>query len=140
MNELKLMTETLFIVENSLHGRLKAEGISPISVQVFPSWEDGFKGHKRKRGVYVIFDEDEIIYVGKGFFSARNKSHYDKATNKANYNPKGWMWFKENYNYSIDKWHLVLIELNSEVDITFLEGALIRDLRPIANDEVYNDR
>jgi hypothetical protein len=30
--------------------------------------------------------------------------------------------------------------LNSEVDITFLEGALIRDLRPIANDEVYNDR
>ena len=81
-----------------------------------------------------------MIYVGKGFFSARNKSHYDKATNKANYNPKGWIWFKENYNYSIDNWHLFLIELDSEVDITFMEGALIKDLRPLANDEVYSDR
>ena len=58
------MTETLFIVENSLHGRLKAEGISPISVQVFPSWEEGFKGHKRKRGVYVIFDENKTALCG----------------------------------------------------------------------------
>ena len=134
------MTKTLITIEKSLHSRLKAEDISPVSVQVFPSWEEGFKGHKRKRGVYIIFDEDEMIYVGKGFFYARNKSHYDKATNKANYNPKGWIWFKENYNYSIDNWHLFLIELNSEVDITFMEGALIKDLRPLANDEVYNDR
>ena len=33
-----------------------------------------------------------------------------------------------------------MIELDSEVDITFMEGALIKDFMPWQNDEVYNDR
>ena len=43
-------------------------------------------------------------------------------------------------NYSIDKWVLTVVELDSYVDITFMEGALIKDLLPLANDEVFNDR
>jgi|TARA_R100000030_G_scaffold89724_1_gene74113 excinuclease UvrABC nuclease subunit len=127
-------------IEFAIDKRLRRENITPKALDLYESWKDSFKGHKRKRGVYVIFDNDNVIYVGKGFFTARNTSHYNKAINKAKYNPKGWIWLKENYNYSIDNWQLYMIELDSEVDITFMEGALIKDFMPLANDEVYNDR
>ena len=119
--------------------RLKTEAIS-AKVITTDNWLNAFKTYKRRRGVYVISEGDQVIYVGKGFFTARNTSHYKKAINEAKYNPKGWIWFKDNVNYSIDKWVLTVVELDSYVDITFMEGALIKDLLPLANDEVFNDR
>ena len=126
-------------VDERIEHRCASENIKPTTIER-KSWLEGRKGYKRRRGVYVITDPDRVIYVGKGFFSARNQSHYDKAVNKANYNPKGWIYLKETIDYDINNWMLTVVELNSEVDITFLEGALIKDLDPYANDEVHADR
>ena len=127
------------LVDERIQVRCKTEDIKPITLER-KSWLEGRKGYKRRRGVYIITDSDRVIYVGKGFFSARNQSHYDKAVNKASYNPKGWIYLKETIDYDINDWVLTIVELGSEVDITFLEGALIKDLMPYANDEVHADR
>ena len=70
-------------IEFAIDKRLR-ERTSYNAPDLYESWKDSFKGHKRKRGVYVIFDNDNVIYVGKGFFTARNTSHYNKAINKGN--------------------------------------------------------
>lgn len=127
------------LVDERIQVRCKTEDIKPITLER-KSWLEGRKGYKRRRGVYIITDSERVIYVGKGFFSARNQSHYDKAVNKASYNPKGWIYLKETIDYDINDWALTIVELGSEVDITFLEGALIKDLMPYANDEVHADR
>ena len=117
--------------------RLKTEEISGnVELCTF----NEYKGFKRRRGIYVIYDNEKVIYVGKGFFKARNHSHYKKAVNEAPYYPDGWMWFKNTYDYNISDWNLVVVEIASEVDITFMEGAIIKDLKPLANDETFKDR
>jgi hypothetical protein len=126
-------------VDERIEHRCTSENIKLTTIEC-KSWLEGRKGYKRRRGVYVITDPVRVIYVGKGFFSARNQSHYNKAINKANYNPKGWIYLKETIDYDITNWVLTVVELDSEVDITFLEGALIKDLQPYANDEVHADR
>ena len=126
-------------VDERIEHRCTSENIKLTTIEC-KSWLEGRKGYKRRRGVYVITDPVRVIYVGKGFFSARNQSHYNKAINKANYNPKGWIYLKETIDYDITNWVLTVVELDSEVDITFLEGALIKDLQPYANDEVHVDR
>jgi hypothetical protein len=99
-----------------------------------------YKTFKRRRGIYVIYDNDKVIYVGKGFFKARNDSHYKKAIDEARYYPEGWIWFKNTYDYDISDWNLVIVELESEVAITYMEGAMMLDLDPLANDETFKDR
>ena len=122
---------------DKINSRLNTEEI-PGNIELCTFNE--YKGFKDRRGVYVIYDNDKVVYVGKGKFKDRNDSHYKKAVNEARYNPKGWIWLKENYKYVILDWNLVAVEIASEVDITFMEGALIKDLKPIANDETFKDR
>ena len=129
---------TLKQVHERIEHRCSAENIKPTTIES-KRWLEGRKGLKRRRGVYVITDSERVIYVGKGYFADRNRSHYNKAINKARYNPKGWIYLKKT-DYDINTWVLTIVELDSEVDITFLEGALIKDLVPYANDEVHVDR
>ena len=122
---------------DKINSRLNTEEISGnIELCTF----NEYKEFKRRRGIYVIYDNDKVIYVGKGFFKDRNDSHYKKAVNEACYNPKCWIWFKDTYDYNISDWNLVVVEIASEVDITFMEGAIMKDLQPLANDETFKDR
>ena len=47
-------------IEFAIDKRLRRENITPKALDLYESWKDSFKGHKRKRGVYVIFDNDNV--------------------------------------------------------------------------------
>jgi hypothetical protein len=112
----------------------------------FPEWSTINRG---RRGVYVITDraadaaDVEYVYVGKGFFRARQKSHWVKANDivpVGHIDPKGWKWLRSNTEMSIQNWHLYVIDLARETELSAIEGGLIHLLQPLANDETFTDR
>jgi hypothetical protein len=100
---------------------------------------------KKVRGVYVIYNEkynNPVVYVGKGYFRARQDSHWKKANDlvpEGGVDPKGWKWLRENYDVKPDEWKLFMIELTQETALSAMEGALIHKLQPLANDETFKD-
>lgn len=113
---------------------------------LFPEWSTIDRG---RRGVYVITDRAadavgaEYVYVGKGFFRARQKSHWVKANDivpVGHIDPKGWKWLRANTEMSVQNWHLYVIDLARETELSAVEGALIHLLQPLANDETFTDR
>lgn len=103
---------------------------------------------KHRSGVYIISQDNTVIYVGKGkSIRDRNDTHREKAyldeTKKdKTYVPEGWKYLRENYNrlnLNPDFWLIQYVTLNYETERTAVEGALIFFLNPIANDEVYSD-
>lgn len=112
----------------------------------FPEWSTINRG---RRGVYVITDraadtaDVEYVYVGKGFFRARQKSHWVKANDivpVGHIDPKGWKWLRSNTEMSVQNWHLYVIDLARETELSAIEGGLIHLLQPLANDETFTDR
>lgn len=104
---------------------------------------------KKRRGVYVITNDSaesadvKYIYVGKGFFRARQKSHWRKLTSgisQGEIDPKGWKWLRENHNLNLEQWKLYLVDLALETQLSAMEGSLIHLLQPLANDETFVDR
>lgn len=112
------------------------------------------------RGVYAIFNEKEVFYVGMsntantGGMRLRFLSHLRKINLKANppkYSGKwssltaSWRYFLEEYAVAMDvdvsdltfrAYHMFNNYRPSQ--ILALESILIDKLQPIANDEVYN--
>jgi len=112
----------------------------------FPEWSTIQSG---RRGVYIITDRPagdagvEYVYVGKGYFRARQKSHWVKANDVVpvgHIDPKGWKWLRANTDMAIDNWHLYVIDLSRETELSAVEGGLIHLLQPLANDETFTDR
>ena len=102
-----------------------------------------------RRGVYVLVDRAaeadgaEYVYVGKGFFRARQKSHWVKAHNMVpvgHIDPKGWKWLRANTSMEIHNWHLYVVDLARETELSAVEGCLIQLLQPLAKDETFTDR
>lgn len=97
------------------------------------------------RGVYIIEDDwQQPVYVGKGWIRNRQSTHWPKATGTPrSYEsyPKGWKYLKEN-NPELDpkEWTIYYTTLESETELSALEGALIHLLKPLANDETYRDQ
>ena len=100
---------------------------------------------KRLTGVYIIFDTKLgiIVYVGKGIIFGRFKPHYNKATGLwegKRGDTNGWKWFRNNNQFDIHNWKIFYVELPSEKKQVAVEGMLIDDLEPLANDETFKDR
>lgn len=102
-----------------------------------------------RRGVYILVDRAadvagaEYVYVGKGYFRARQKSHWVKANDRVpvgHIDPKGWKWLRANTEMSVLNWHLYVIDLARETELSAIEGGLIHLLQPLANDETFTDR
>ena len=95
-------------------------------------------------GVYVISEGSKVIYVGQGHVRDRLLSHWEKAYENLDQKklPKGWRWLTENYetlklnplNWIV---HYVILEKPSK--LTRVEGDLIDELQPLANEETYQD-
>lgn len=103
---------------------------------------------KNTSGVYIIYQNDVVIYVGKGkSIKDRNETHKakafrDEAKKPFVYIPEAWTKLRENYtSLNIDpyQWTMEYVVLKYETERTAVEGALIYFLNPIANDEVYSD-
>lgn len=94
-------------------------------------------------GVYIITQDDLIVYVGKGEILNRQRKHWDKAHRKTlaegAKDPKGWQWLRENYTIDTDKWQLHYIILYRQDELSAVEGALILRLQPLANNETFED-
>jgi hypothetical protein len=105
---------------------------------------------KEHRGVYIITsaeirnnDPYEIIYVGKGNIRMRQFMHTKKTQEKlkpSTVMPAGWEWLKENRGCVATHWHVYYMHLNSETELSAMEGALIHRLQPLANEETHRDR
>jgi excinuclease UvrABC nuclease subunit len=94
-------------------------------------------------GVYIITQDDLVIYVGKGEILNRQRKHWDKAHRKtlveAAKDPKGWQWLRENYTIEPNNWQLHYIILYKQTELSAVEGALINLLQPLANNETFED-
>jgi len=95
----------------------------------------------RARGIYVIYGEDQVIYVGKGQIRSRQDKHWQKAL--ANFRSAkdtlGWRWLRENRAPEPDQWQMVYISGLTRTAQSALEGSLIHFLQPLANDETVLD-
>lgn len=98
---------------------------------------------KDKRGVYVIIEGDDIIYVGKGNVKSRQKSHHKKLTGGLtrhdNQEPKGWKRLREDRGVDYDNLQLFVVYLKHKAHESAIEGGLILVLEPYANDENFSE-
>ena len=98
---------------------------------------------KKHRGVYIIANGEDILYVGKGNIRGRQEKHYQKTIGVVNAGltyPDGWKYLFENYKVPTDVWTVFYITLKTETELSAMEGALIHFLQPLANDETHTDR
>lgn len=99
----------------------------------------------KHNGVYVVSEDDKVVYVGKGWVRARQSKHWEKALADFKHgtnDTKGWQWLRENYdqfNLNPERWTVKYIILHKETELTAMEGALIYRLQPLANDETFVD-
>jgi hypothetical protein len=94
---------------------------------------------KKVRGIYVIFTEHDILYLGKGWVIDRQWSHAQKLTGifKGANDTSNWAEFRRTYGtVALDQIKLLYVPVKYEYNITALEGVLIKQLQPLANDEI----
>jgi hypothetical protein len=116
-------------------------GITPgISTNAFM---DRKKVNKQKRGVYVIVEAGEPLYVGKGKIGSRHTKHMNKIMGKAvstqTPEPKGWVWLREDCKSNPNNWDFIQVFLDSYTQESLMESWLIHFLRPPVNDEVFSE-
>ena len=94
--------------------------------------------NKRARGVYVIYDNERVYYVGKGFIRDRQDKHKEKFLGefKNARDTRGFKAFREQHGIlDLTKLDFCYITLDSETAIGAVETGLIHMLQPLANDE-----
>lgn len=114
--------------------------ISPkVEIQPFM----GAKIPNKTRGVYIIVEGQDIIYVGKGEIPVRHGKHLTKiqglAEQKNVPEPEGWLWLREHKKSKPEDWTFVTVTLNSYSDESLMESWLIRFLRPPVNNEIFKE-
>jgi excinuclease UvrABC nuclease subunit len=94
----------------------------------------------RGRGVYVISDGDQVLYVGKGHVRSRQTQHYKKITNTLQSyftEPKAWRWLRTVRGADHTTWRVTILYTNNKAEESALEGSLIYFLKPLLNDECF---
>jgi len=94
--------------------------------------------NKKARGVYVIYDNTNVYYVGKGFIRDRQKMHKEKFLGefRAARDTRGFANFRTTHGIvDLTKLEFCYIILDSETAIGAVETGLIHLLQPLANDE-----
>lgn len=94
------------------------------------------------RGIYVIYDETRVYYVGKGQIRNRQKMHKEKFEGSFKYakDTLGFRVLREaKLNIDMSKLKIMWVGIEQETLIGAVESALIHLLQPIANDEVVKD-
>jgi hypothetical protein len=101
---------------------------------------------KHLKGVYIIYDRRTgvIVYVGKSdnnIYGRIDPPHWNKATGiwEGKDSTGGWNYLRENYAYDVKDWEIIFVELPLYKKRTSVEGLLIDNLDPVANDEIFLD-
>jgi hypothetical protein len=106
------------------------------------SFQDWREIGSQDRGIYVIYSNSSVIYVGKGIIRSRQDKHWQKALAEFRdaRDTVGWQWLREHTAVEPAQWRLQVITVAQSTARSALEGTLIHLLQPLANDEVYEDR
>jgi hypothetical protein len=94
--------------------------------------------NKRARGVYIIYDNTKVYYVGKGYIRDRQKMHKEKFLGEFKYarDTRGFKNFRTTHGIiDLTGLDFCYIILDSETAIGAVETGLIHLLQPLANDE-----
>lgn len=103
----------------------------------FVDFMDRSRINKKARGIYIIVEGDEVLYVGKGHIADRHEKHLKKIRGTSKVEPRGWMWLRTVRKSQPENWKLIMVFTNSRSVDSLLEGALIHELQPPVNDEVF---
>ena len=100
-------------------------------------------------GLYAIFQGDRCIYVGKGVIPSRFLHHHNKAyeiwetgkgTRNGTQDPLGWQDLRSQEWFDPSQWTIEYFAEKGHVNRAAYEGAMMKLLKPWANDEAYADR
>ena len=92
-----------------------------------------------KNGVYIIEANNKIVYVGKGTVRDRMKTHIEKISGEfhAAKDTTGFKILRETTNITVKDCKVHYMDCKSEINATAMEGALMKKLMPLANNETY---
>jgi hypothetical protein len=91
-------------------------------------------------GIYVLIQDEQVMYVGKGKIHDRLRKHWKKANGKLlPTDPPGWHWLYKNVTINPSEWIVKYLILDKQTKLSLIEGCLIHDFQPLANNETYID-
>ena len=92
-----------------------------------------------KNGVYIIEANNKIVYVGKGTVRDRMNTHIEKISGEfhAAKDTTGFKILRETTNITVKDCKVYYMDCKSEINATAMEGALMKKLMPLANNETY---
>ena len=131
---MKKITDSIDKIKNLLNIEFEINFVEFLNREHIP---------KNRRGIYIILDGEEVLYVGKGNIASRQKEHLAKITNQLSKNhkePKGWKWLRTERKAVPDNWKFIMIFTNTKSEETAMEGVLIHMLQPTVNDEIFGQK
>ncbi len=96
--------------------------------------------HKLLKGIYILMQGEEVVYVGKGNIADRQRKHWKKANGDLKIkDPEGWHWLNKHVEITPKDWTIKYLILHKQTELSAVEGCLIHKLKPLANNETFID-
>jgi hypothetical protein len=96
--------------------------------------------HKLLKGIYILMQGEEVVYVGKGNIADRQRKHWKKANGDLKIkDPEGWHWLNKHVDITPKEWTIKYLILHKQTELSAVEGCLIHKLKPLANNETFID-
>ena len=116
----------------------KVKAVWPFNTHIdYVDFLDRNAINKSATGIYVITEGDDVLYVGKGHIAARHEKHLKKIRGQSVVEPKGWLWLRTVRQSRPENWKMIMVFTESRSVESLLEGALIHELQPLVNDEIF---
>jgi len=125
-------------IDETIQDVLKFLGIeAEIITKQFKYYKDI---HKELNGIYILIQDDKVMYVGKGQIKKRQSTHWKKANGILKpKDPVGWHWLKKNVMTIPKDWNIKYLILHKQTELSAVEGCLIHKFQPLANNETFID-
>jgi hypothetical protein len=116
----------------------KVKNVWPFSTRIdFVDFLDRASINKSATGIYIITEGQDVLYVGKGHIAARHERHLQKIQGLSKVEPRGWVWLRTVRQSRPENWKMIMVFTESRSVESLLEGALIHELQPLVNDEIF---
>ena len=87
--------------------------------------------HKLLKGIYILMQGEEVVYVGKGNIADRQRKHWKKANGDLKIkDPEGWHWLNKHVEITPKDWTIKYLILHKQTELSAVEGCLIHKLKP----------
>jgi hypothetical protein len=77
--------------------------------------------HKLLKGIYILMQGDEVVYVGKGNIADRQRKHWKKANGDLKIkDPEGWHWLNKHVEITPKDWTIKYLILHKQTELLIL--------------------